>query len=107
MGANDGVDSGPIDPEAIKPGESVYSESGRRLGRVSGLTEDGFEVEMSDIVASEGQAKEELPGPEFGEGYLMWRCGECGEMGELDDSFPESCPNCNAPREVIYGVEED
>ena len=107
MGANDSHGSWRITPGSIKPGESVYSESGRQLGRVSGLTENGFEVETSDLADSAGQPREELPGPEFGEGYLMWRCGDCGEMGELDDSFPELCPSCGAPREAIYGVEED
>ncbi len=90
--------------ESIEPGEVVYDSNRRPVGRVSGLTDDGFEVESMDSNESE---VEELPGKEFGEGYLMWRCGECGEMGELDEGMPDACPNCNAPREEIAAVEED
>jgi hypothetical protein len=89
---------------SIEPGEVVYDSDGRQVGRVSGLTDDGFEVETMDPDESE---VEELPGQEFGEGYLMWRCTECGEMGELDEELPETCPNCDAPREAITTVEED
>ncbi|WP_255196171.1 DUF7130 family rubredoxin-like protein [Halorarius litoreus] len=50
---------------------------------------------------------EEVPGQSFGEGYLMWRCGECGEMGDLEDGFPETCPNCDAPKEeLLYWIED-
>ncbi|WP_350355464.1 DUF7130 family rubredoxin-like protein [Halorarius litoreus] len=89
---------------SIKPGEVVYDSNGRPVGRVSGLIDDGFEVEAMDPHESE---VEELPGQEFGEGYLMWRCAECGEMGELERELPEACPNCSAPREAISPVQED
>ncbi|MDZ5809931.1 hypothetical protein U4E84_01000 [Halorubrum sp. AD140] len=89
---------------SIEPGELVYDGDRQLVGRVSGLTDDGFEAELMTPGESE---VEELPGKEFGEGYLMWRCGECGEMGELEEGLPESCPNCNAPREELTAVEED
>lgn len=88
----------------IEPGELVYDSDRRVVGRVSGLTDEGFEAEAMNPDESEA---EELPGQEFGEGYLMWRCDECGEMDELDDGMPESCPNCGAPREAIIFVQED
>jgi hypothetical protein len=89
---------------SIEPGELVYDSNRRLVGRVSGFTDDGFEAEVVD---PDGSEVEELPGQEFGEGYLMWRCAECGEMDELDEGLPESCPSCGAPREVISVVEED
>lgn len=89
---------------SIEPGELVYDSDKRPVGRVSGLTDGGFEVEAIDSTGSE---IEELPGQEFGEGYLMWRCTECGEMDELDEGIPESCPNCSAPREAITVAQED
>ncbi|WP_418285071.1 DUF7130 family rubredoxin-like protein [Halorubrum sp. DTA46] len=89
---------------SIEPGELVYDSNSRVVGRVSGLTNDGFEAEETALDESE---VEEVPGKEFGEGYLMWRCGECGEMDELDGGLPESCPNCSAPVEAISAVEED
>lgn len=91
----------------VKPGEQVYSQNGRLLGRVSGIDDDTFEVEKVGENDSAGASEEELPGPDFGEGYIMWRCGDCGEMGELDDGFPESCPSCGAPEEAISATLED
>lgn len=89
---------------SIEPGELVYDGSNRVVGRVSGLTDDGFEAEAS---VSDESDVEELPGKEFGEGYLMWRCSECGKMDELEHGLPESCPDCGAPKEAISAVEED
>ncbi|WP_050032414.1 DUF7130 family rubredoxin-like protein [Halorubrum halophilum] len=99
MGAQNRVQS-----VSIEPGELVYDSDNQVVGRVSGLIDDGFEVEA---VESDESEVEEVPGKEFGEGYLMWRCGECGEMDELEDGLPESCPNCSAPKEAITAVEED
>ncbi len=90
--------------EAIEPGEIVYDSAMRPIGRVSGLSEDGFEVEAIDL---DGSEMAELPGQEFGKGYLMWRCIECGEMDELKDGLPEACPDCGAPPEAISVIEED
>lgn len=89
---------------SIEPGEVVYNRDGQPVGRVSGLTETGFEAATIDI---DGPEMEELPGKEFGEGYIMWRCGDCGEMDEIDEGIPEACPNCDAPKEAITVVEED
>ncbi|QIO24908.1 hypothetical protein [Haloarcula sp. JP-L23] len=97
-------DQNNVHSPSIEPGEVVYDSDGRPVGRVSGLTDDGFEVEAIDPDESE---IEERPGQEFGEGYLMWKCGECGEMGELDEGLPETCPNCGAPEEAISAVQED
>ena len=93
-----------VHDESIEMGEIVYDSDRRAVGRVSGLTDDGFEAEMVDHGGSE---LEELPGQEFGEGYLMWKCIECGEMDELEDGMPDSCPSCGAPQEAISAVEED
>lgn len=91
----------------IKPGEPVYDDDGVLVGHVSGFTEAGVEVETIDPDDLRGHSEEERPGQEFGEGYLMWRCGDCGEMGELDDGFPETCPNCGARKEDIgYWIED-
>lgn len=84
-------------------GEGVYDANGRFLGRVSGLVDEGFEIEFP-LDQSE---LEEIPGQEFGEGFLMWRCGDCGEMGELDEGLPASCPSCGVSQEAIVVVEED
>jgi rubrerythrin len=89
---------------AIEPGERVFDEGGKPVGRVTGTTEEGFEIEA---ISPDGNDQEELPGQEFGEGYLMWRCTECGEMGDIDDGMPEECPNCGVEKEALTGVRED
>lgn len=96
----------PSDPGSIDPGEPVYDREGRLLGRVTGFTDEGFEIETVDPDDPD-RVDEEIPSGKFGEGYLMWRCLECGEMGEIDEGFPESCPNCGAPREDLTEVVED
>lgn len=95
------------DDEPINPGETVYDEDGRVLGQVSGYTDEGFEVETRESGSTGGDNAETIPGKEFGEGYLMWRCSECGEMGELEDGMPDSCPECGAPEEALAAIEED
>lgn len=89
---------------SIEPGEEVYDDDGQLLGVVSGITDDGFETEMMDDGTG---SSEEIPGQEFGEGYLMWRCTECGEMDEIEDGMPESCPSCGAEKEALTEVRED
>jgi hypothetical protein len=93
--------------EPLEPGEYVYTKAGQLAGRVSGVTADGFEIETIETDARDGVDQEEIPGKEFGEGYLMWQCEECGEMGELDDGIPAACPSCDAPREALSEVRED
>jgi rubrerythrin len=93
-----------VDEVSIGPGTPVHDSDGQLLGHVTNLTNDGFEVKFAD---SEENTGEELPGQEFGEGYLMWRCTECGEMGELEDGIPDSCPSCGAPREALINAQED
>lgn len=97
-------DRSDVHSEPVEPGELVYDSNSRLVGRVSGLTNDGFEAETGDF---DGSEMTELPGQEFGEGYLMWRCTECGEMSALRDGLPESCPGCAAPREAISVIQED
>lgn len=97
-------DQNRVHDESIDPGELVYDSNGGVLGRITGFTDEGFEVETTDLDESDGK---EVPGKEFGEGYLMWRCTECGEMGELEDGMPESCPVCGAPQEALSGERED
>lgn len=92
---------------SVKPGAAVYNAKGLLLGRVSGFTAEGFEVDRVDIDDPDAPPKEEIPGQEFGEGYLMWRCSKCGEMGEIADGLPETCPNCGAPKEYINYWTED
>lgn len=102
-----GTQNYPSGSERLKPGKEVYSEAGRLLGRVSGIGDGTFEVEKAGGDEPVGASGEEFSGPEFGEGYIMWRCEDCGEMGELEDGFPESCPDCSAPKEVISATLED
>lgn len=90
--------------DSIDVGERVFDSEGRLLGHVSGFDDDGFEV---DSPVSPGDDVEEVPGQEFGEGYLMWRCGECGEMAELEDGLPETCPACGVGQELLLVVQED
>lgn len=92
------------DTPALEPGETVYNHRGQPVGQVTGTTDSGFEVEP---LSTDENDSEELPGKEFGEGYLMWRCGECGEMGEIDDGMPSECPNCGAEKEALSEVVED
>jgi len=111
-------DSGGDSPETVRieTGDTVYDDQGHVVGIVSEFTDEGFGVETIDAgptVEKTGSAgpdegdEEDIPGKEFGEGYLMWRCEDCGEMGELDDGFPEECPNCGAPKEHIHQAQED
>jgi len=108
---------------SIESGDTVYDDDGRVLGIVTDFTDEGFAVEVieagpsvtkSDTSSAEdsdeagNEDTEDIPGKDFGEGYLMWRCEDCGEMGELeDDGIPEECPNCGAPKEHIHMAQED
>lgn len=94
------------DPDrmTLEPGETVYDRRGRAVARITGMTDNGFEIEAIEAGEADG---EEIPGQEFGEGFLMWRCTECGEMGELNDGMPSTCPECGAEKEALTGVVED
>lgn len=103
---------------SIESGDTVYDDNGHVLGIIHEFTDEGFAVEVIDAGATvempdgpaepaENEDEEDIPGKDFGEGYLMWRCEDCGEMGELDDGFPEECPNCGAPKEHIHNAQED
>jgi len=93
------------DPTHVAFGTEVYDDEGNRLGRVRGFDEHGFYVTTDEGI--EALSSEHVSTGEAGEAELMWRCWNCGEMGEIDDSFPESCPNCDAPKEDIYYWTED
>lgn len=86
---------------SIDPGGRVFDGDGRLLGHVSAPTDDGFEILSAE---SDGAT---LPGQEFGEGYLVWRCQECGEMGSIQAGIADRCPGCGAPQEAIVNVRED
>jgi rubrerythrin len=60
-----------------------------------------------EMVDERTSGTEEIPGQEFGEGYLMWRCTVCGEMDEIEDGMPEVCPSCGAEKEALTEVRED
>lgn len=96
-----------IETIAIDPGETIYDGDGQVLGRVTGLTDDGFEVQTLDPDDARSADHETLPGQRFGEGYLMWRCRDCGTMGKLEEGFPATCPNCGAPDGELTMVLED
>ena len=120
------------DEVTIENGAVVYDEDDEALGVVTGATTDGFSVAVNEEVryveeaprdentgtgsaggggAPLGDSVDEIdpqehdPGPDFGEGYIMWRCEECGEMGELEDGLPTECPNCGS--ESVYKFKED
>lgn len=95
-----------VPSHTVKPGQRVYSADGTELGVVRGLTEDGFRVRLGEDVAA--LSLEHAPGGALGEGYVVWRCGDCGEMGALDaGGLPEACPGCGAGREALYVPAED
>jgi rubrerythrin len=98
-----------VDEETLQQldlGESVYDSDGNELGTIRGFDDAGIYVTMRE--GYEALSVEHArTGHEFGEGFLMWRCAECGEMGEIDDGIPETCPNCDAPKEDIYYWTED
>lgn len=94
------------EPPHVGVGQTVYTESGRKLGTVRGFDEDGFYVTTREGIVSLS-IEHERAGHEFGEGELMWRCSNCGEMGDLDEGMPDECPNCGVPREDIYYWTED
>lgn len=89
----------------VKPGQRVYDDEGTELGLIRGLTEEGFRVRLGESV--DHLDLETDPGHEFGEGYLKWRCSECGEMGDLEEGYPEECPNCGTPKRNLYAWIED
>ncbi len=90
--------------EPVVLGEAVYDDSGQLIGHVSRVTDEGFEAETGRSGDEDGVV---IPGQEFGEGFLMWRCGECGAMDELEDGLPQSCPECGAARPAVTPVLED
>lgn len=118
------------DATPIEAGMVVYDDDGTPLGVVDGLTGVGFEVDTDAKVEDDGETvsaddpqltgdeveatnedereaeqQEQIPGKEFGEGYIKWRCDECGEMGDLEDGLPTECPNCGS--EAVYRWRED
>jgi len=104
-----GEQSDDVDEEELQKldlGMGVFDEEGDRLGEIRGFDKSGFYVTMRE--GYEALSVEHVrSGQSFGEAELMWRCTNCGEMGEIDDGFPDECPNCAAPKEEIYYWTED
>ena len=92
--------------EQLGLGMSVYDDDGSELGQVRGFDEAGFYVTMREGVQALS-IEHARTGHEFGEGHLVWRCTQCGEMGEIDDGLPDTCPNCDGPKEGLYYWTED
>jgi hypothetical protein len=86
-------------------GMRVYDEDGEELGSVRGITDDGFVISTREGIQALS-IEHERAGHEYGEGELMWRCNECGAMGDIE-ALPDSCPDCDAPREDIYYYIDD
>ncbi|MBV0903524.1 DUF7130 family rubredoxin-like protein [Haloarcula salina] len=97
------------DGQTVEVGETVHDEEGTVVGVVQSVSSGTFTVDTVDEATVDGSfdSDENVPGDEFGEGYLMWRCTECGEMGDLDGGRPDNCPNCGAPRDAIAKARED
>ncbi|MUV58320.1 hypothetical protein [Halogeometricum sp. CBA1124] len=120
------------DATPIEAGMVVYDDDGTALGVVDGFTAAGFEVDIDAEVEDgdgdgavnvsdpeideeevtsvnreerETEQQEQVPGQEFGEGYLQWRCDDCGEIGDLEDGLPTECPNCGS--DAVYRKRED
>ena len=94
------------DSSKVGLGATVYTDDGEPLGTVRGFDEDGFFVTTREGIDALS-IEHERSGHDFGEAELMWRCSNCGEMGDLQESFPEECPNCGAEKEDIYYWTED
>jgi len=94
----------------IEAGDIVYNDDGTAVGIVRRVSSGTVTVDTADEVTSaDGSLNndETVPGDEFGEGFLMWRCIDCGEMGDLDDGRPDGCPNCGAPQNALAKARED
>lgn len=90
--------------QPLTPGQRLYDETGREVGVIRAITEYGVEVNThSDI---DILSLRHIPGQQFGEGYLLWRCSECGELGDVEE-IPDRCPNCGSSREALYAYLED
>jgi hypothetical protein len=94
------------DAPAVGLGATVYDADGNELGTVRGFDEDGIFVTTREGIDALS-IEHERAGHEFGEAELLWRCSECGELGDLQDSFPEACPNCGTEKENVYYWTED
>lgn len=81
------------------------------------LLEDVRNLSDEEIDAVQGFVNYVMANPQrpkgFRPGYdtrgleVVWRCGECGHTWEKREGTPETCPNCGAPKEAFYLVEED
>lgn len=87
-------------------GATVYTENGEPLGTIRGLGDDGFFV-TTRHGAAEMSIEHERSGHEYGGAELVWRCADCGEMGKIDSDLPETCPNCDTPKENLFYWTED
>ena len=99
-------DAGETVVEPVKIGESVFNDDGEVLGKVRGVDERGFFVTTRTGV-ERLSIEHARAGLCFGEAELVWRCTECGEMGEIENGFPDTCPNCRTEKENIMYWTED
>lgn len=93
----------------VETGETVYNEAGEVVGVVREVGDGEFTTRTLPETSIEESydSDEDIPDAGIGEGFLMWRCGECGKMGERHDGVPERCPSCDAPKEAIARTRED
>lgn len=92
--------------DEVHHGEDVFNADGELLGSVRGIETGGFFVSSRNGVARLS-IEHARSGHDFGEAELVWRCTVCGELGELDEGFPDTCPNCNTEKENIMYWTED
>lgn len=90
--------------QTLKPGQRVYDESGREIGRIQAITDLGVEVNTHSDVDTLSLRR--APNVNLGEGYLLWQCTECGELGDIEQ-IPDRCPSCESGREELYAYLED
>jgi len=87
-------------------GETVYDDSGQKLGTIRGFAQDGFFVTFRDGM-EELSMEHSRSSSLLGEAELMWRCSNCGQMGDIEDGLPDTCPNCDAPKTDMEYWKED
>lgn len=92
--------------EHISLGQPLFTADGREVGTVRGIETQGVFVATRGGIESLS-VEHARSGHAFGEAELMWRCMNCGEMGTLGTDLPQTCPNCDAPREDLMYWTED
>ncbi|MFC7203190.1 hypothetical protein ACFQJC_06665 [Haloferax namakaokahaiae] len=99
-------EAGDMDEVSVAVGEKVFTEDGRPIGRVRGFEEGGVFVTTREGVEALS-IEHARSGHSFGRAELMWRCMTCGAMRKLEGDLPDSCPDCQAPKEELMYWTED